>query len=68
MVGNWDDGTAQKVVADAVARLGQGRARVAVLRIERPGEPPRHLVLPLTQAAADARPLGRVVDAIAGPF
>jgi S1-C subfamily serine protease len=55
-------------VEDALALLGLGRARVALLRIERPGEPPRHIVLPLTRGAAAERPVGGVVDAVVGPF
>lgn len=55
-------------VEEALALLGLGRARVALLRVERAGEPPRHIVLPLTRAAAADRPVGGVVDAAVGPF
>lgn len=55
-------------VEEALALLGLGRARVALLRVERPGEPPRHIVLPLTRAAAADRPAGGAVDATVGPF
>ena len=53
---------------EALALLAVGRAEAALLRIERPGEVPRHLILPLTWAAAARRPPGRLSDAPAGPF
>lgn len=62
------NGRAPASVEEALALLGLGRARVALLRIERPGEPPRHIVLPLTRGAAAERPVGGVVDAVVGPF
>jgi serine protease Do len=60
-----------QVFSDASAALNalNGRAsRVAVLRVERRGQGAINLILPLTQAAVAARPVGRVVDAVAGPF
>ncbi len=54
--------------ADALALMRIAQAQVALLRIERPGDPPRHLVLPLTRAAAAKRPPGRVSDSVFGLF
>ena len=54
--------------ADALALMRLGQAQVALLRLERPGDPPRHVVLPLTSAAAERRPPGRVIDAVFGMF
>jgi serine protease Do len=62
------NGRAPASADEALALLDLGTARVALLRVERPGEPSRHIVLPLTRAAAAQRPAGRVVDAASGPF
>lgn len=62
------NGVVPRSAADAMALLDPRHAEAALLRIERAGEPPRHVVLPLTLAAAARRPPGRRSDAAAGPF
>lgn len=54
--------------AHAMSLMRREEARFAVLRLEHPGRPVGHVVLPLTQSALARRPPGRVIDAIFGPF